>query len=195
MIAKTVSVKFVMYVCMCMCVVYVHMFIVSVHVLWVYVWGGHSVSVCACVLACVYTCNIWYLIQISLHPSGSPGEPHIYSANSAKDRLQLFIQWWVEYSSNYDKLCPWLKGAASQLEQLVAREESTLLLSRAAANCQGMCAMWPYCQLTNWESMCYISIVLRLLWKPSTCYSHLHKVDLCMAKLWSNWIDLLKGPG
>ena len=47
-----------------------------------------------------------------------------YSANSAKVRLQLFIQWWVEYSSNYDKLCPWLKGAASRLEQLVVREES-----------------------------------------------------------------------
>ena len=46
------------------------------------------------------------------------------SANSTKDRLQLFIQWWVEYTSNYDKLCPWLKGVESQLEQLVAREES-----------------------------------------------------------------------
>ena len=46
------------------------------------------------------------------------------SANSTKDRLQLFIQWWVEYTSNYDKLCPWLKGAESRLEQLVAREES-----------------------------------------------------------------------
>ena len=45
------------------------------------------------------------------------------SASSAKVRLQLFIQWWVEYSSNYDKLCPWLKGAESRLKQLVAREE------------------------------------------------------------------------
>ena len=46
------------------------------------------------------------------------------STNSAKVRLQLFIQWWVEYSSNCDKICPWLKGAESRLEQLVVREES-----------------------------------------------------------------------
>ena len=45
-------------------------------------------------------------------------------ANSAKIWLQLFIQWWVEYSSNYDEVCPWLKGAESRLEQLVVREES-----------------------------------------------------------------------
>ena len=46
------------------------------------------------------------------------------STNSATVRLQLFIQWWVEYSSNYDKICPWLKRAESRLEQLVVREES-----------------------------------------------------------------------
>ena len=94
MIAKTVSVKFVMYVyvCMCMCVVYVHMFIVSVHVLWVYVWGGHSVSVHVFLHVCTHVTFDTSFKSRSLHPSGSPGEPHIYSANSAKDRLQLFIQ-------------------------------------------------------------------------------------------------------
>ena len=46
------------------------------------------------------------------------------STNSAKVRLQLFIQWWVDYSSNYDKVCLWLKGAESRLEQLVVSEEN-----------------------------------------------------------------------
>ena len=64
------------------------------------------------------------------HPSGSPGELYTFtkkisdSANSAKVWLRLFIQWWVEYSSNYDKICLWLKGAESRLEQLVVREEN-----------------------------------------------------------------------
>ena len=47
------------------------------------------------------------------------------SANAAKVRLQLFIEWWVEYCSNRGDVVPWLEGAESRLEQLVARAEST----------------------------------------------------------------------
>ena len=47
------------------------------------------------------------------------------SANSAKVRLQLFIEWWAEYCSNYGEISPWLEGAESRLGQLVARGEST----------------------------------------------------------------------
>ena len=80
-----------------------------------------------------HLCNMCISDTSFNSPSGCSGEPHVYhkdieelsdSANSAKIWLQLFIQWWVEYSSNYDEVCPWLKGAESQLEQLVVREES-----------------------------------------------------------------------
>ena len=47
------------------------------------------------------------------------------SANSAKVRLQLFIEWWAEYCSNYGEISPWLEGAESRVVQLVARGEST----------------------------------------------------------------------
>ena len=47
------------------------------------------------------------------------------SANSAKVRLQLFIEWWAEYCSNYSEISPWLEGAESRVVQLVARGEST----------------------------------------------------------------------
>lgn len=47
------------------------------------------------------------------------------SANAGKVRLQLFIEWWVEYCSNHGDVVPWLEGAESRLEQLVARAEST----------------------------------------------------------------------
>ena len=115
------------------------------HVLWVYVGGGHSVSVHVFLHVCTHVTfdtsfkspSTPQVVQVN-HMFTQKIEELSDSANSAKDRLQLFIQWWVDYNSNYDKLCPWLKGAASRLEQLVARDESTLLLSRAAANCQGM---------------------------------------------------------
>ena len=135
--------------CMCVCeCIYVVVVVVVV------VGGGGCIvclgvhvflRVCTCII-----CVVWYtryLIQVSPHPSGSPGEPHKKieelsdSANSAKVRL-LFIQWWVEYSSNYDKLCPWLKGAESRRELAASGEggehpESASLPSRAAASCQG----------------------------------------------------------
>ena len=94
--------------------------------------GGEGGIVCLCVH--MYHLCVTCIPDTSFNsPSGCPGEPHVYqkdieelsdSANSAKIWLQLFIQWWVEYSSNYDEVCPWLKGAESQLEQLVVREES-----------------------------------------------------------------------
>ena len=67
--------------------------------------------------------NLPQVVQVN-HTFSKKIEELSDSANWAKDRLQLFIQWWVEYSSNYDKVCPWLKGAESRLEQLVVREES-----------------------------------------------------------------------
>ena len=110
------------------------------------VYVGKGGGVCACIVClCVHvflrvcTCIICVACGIPDTSFKSPPTTQVVqvnhtftkkieelsdSANSAKDRLQLFIQWWVEYSSNYDKLCPWLKGAASRLEQLVAREES-----------------------------------------------------------------------
>ena len=64
-----------------------------------------------------------YLIQVSPNPQAVLVN-YTHSTNSAKVWLQLFIQWWVDYSSNYDKVCLWLKGAESRLEQLVVSEEN-----------------------------------------------------------------------
>ena len=47
------------------------------------------------------------------------------STDKAKERLRLFVQWWVEYHGNHDDLSPWLDGAEIRLDQLRARAEST----------------------------------------------------------------------
>ena len=47
------------------------------------------------------------------------------SANAAFVRLQLFIEWWVEYRSNYGDISPWLEEAESRLNQIIMRSENT----------------------------------------------------------------------
>ena len=47
------------------------------------------------------------------------------SSDAAMVRLQLFIEWWADYTSNHADLTSWLEEAESQLQQLVARGEST----------------------------------------------------------------------
>ena len=44
---------------------------------------------------------------------------------TAKIRLQLFIEWWVEFHSNHGEICQWLEEAESRLDILEARAEST----------------------------------------------------------------------
>ena len=77
------------------------------------------------------------------------------SANAGKVRLQLFIEWWVEYCSNHGDVVPWLEGAESRLEQLVARAESTqsplvspveLLQDAKVYQCCGDVIMMSWCQ-------------------------------------------------
>lgn len=47
------------------------------------------------------------------------------STEAAKLRLQLLIEWWVEYNGNYDDMLPWLDSMESSLSQLIARFKST----------------------------------------------------------------------
>ncbi len=47
------------------------------------------------------------------------------NANAAMVRLQLFVEWWVEFHSNHDDVTVWLEEAEGRLEQMVARGDST----------------------------------------------------------------------
>ena len=46
-------------------------------------------------------------------------------SDAAMVRLQLFVEWWADYTSNHSDLASWLDEAEYRLQQLVARGEST----------------------------------------------------------------------
>ena len=47
------------------------------------------------------------------------------SNEEARTRLQVIIQWWEEFCSNYEDVIPWLEEAESDLSELMARYSNT----------------------------------------------------------------------
>lgn len=70
---------------------------------------------------------LWSLLQVLQVNRGLTNEIEALadSANAAKVRLQLFLEWWMEFQSNYDDLAQWLEEVEPRLWQLVARGDST----------------------------------------------------------------------
>ena len=84
----------------------------------------HSLPIFLSPSLSAFSLSLLQVVQVN-HTLTKKVEELSDSANSAKVRLQLFIEWWAEYCSNYGEISPWLEGAESRLGQLVARGEST----------------------------------------------------------------------